>query len=248
MGSTVLQIKQQMASYMGKQAVADLNPSTDMGGINIDLGLYALNTARRKFERAHDFKYAEINGALSITASGGLITAATGLGAGATIKRVVDVELPIAGGDYIPIEFMTEDAWTARVRRQVGRQAYDPLATLASLGVSDENPIAYQQGQTIFLAPAAQFTFPVAARLNVVRFMADYTTDADQDFFCDYAPDALLWSGLLELNKLFRRYAPKQEGNISDEEIVAFAAESTQALMKWDTETVRGTSTPGGDQ
>lgn len=245
---TVGTIKSLLATYSGRSSVNDLNPSNlTPAGVNIDLALVALNAARRKAERLVDFRYAEIPGALSIASTGTLLSAATGLGSGATVKRVVDVELPIAGSDYIPIEFLREDEWIDRVRRQVGRTAYNAAATLASLGVSSGNPIAYQHGQTIFLVPASQFTFPVAARINVIRFMPDYTADGDSDFFCQVAPEYLQWQGTLELNKLFRRFQDRQEGNIGEKEIEALAQEALQTLIQWNQSIDTDTSTPPGD-
>lgn len=239
MATTIGNLKAIICSILGRTAVADAQ-----GIGSIDLALFALNAARRRVERMVDFRYSESNGALSITTSGGALSAVTGLGTGSTVKHVINVELPVAGSAYVPAEFLTEREWTDRVTRQIGRQPYDATKTLTELGVSNENPIAYQQGQTLFLVPASQFTFPVAARVNCVRFLADYAADGDTDFFTQWAPEYLQWEGLLEINKLFRRFVPKEESNISEEEIFPLRDAALQSLLSWNSSLDAGTSTP----
>lgn len=245
MSTTVIQEKNLIASYLGRTSAADLNPSNlTPAGPNIDLGLYGLNQARLKIERAVDMAYSQSTGLISIVSTGTLLSAITGLPAGSSTKRVISVSVPIAGGNFIPVEFLTQTEYEDRVKAMIGRQAYSGAATLTGLGVTFDNPIAYQDGQTIFLAPASQFTFPVACEINVVRFLPDYATDADHDFFTDIAPDYMLWQGVLETNKLFRRFVEKAEGNIQEESVKAMADEALQAFLRWNSDIGQGTSTP----
>jgi hypothetical protein len=241
--STLLEIKQQIATYLGRDEVTDLNPSTELSGINIDLGTYAVNEAMLRIQRMVDLKYCENTYALSIASTGTALSAATGL-SGAVIKRVESVQLPISGGDYIPIEFLTEKEWTDRVQRAIGRQEYDAAATLDELGLTQGNPLAYQRGSTIYLAPAAQFTFPVAARIDVYSFLAPVSADADNNFLTNIAPDYLLWQGVLEVNKFYRRHVVKQEGNIDEASVKEYRDEAQASLLQWNREIEAGTSTP----
>ena len=245
--STVIQIKTWLAAMSHRTTVNDLNPSNwSPAGPNIDLGLVAINSARRYLERAHDFKYAEKNVFVSIPAAGGLLTACYATSAltppAIGVKRVSSVLLPVASSGYQPIEFMTEDEWVARTRRQIGRQPYNASLTLTQLGVTTNmNPVCYQQGQTLFLDPSPGTT---TAQLNVTRWMADYTADADTDFFTDRAPEALQWQALIELNKLFRVFVPKQESNVDEASLEKYRDEALQSLIAWDISTARSTSTP----
>lgn len=161
-----------------------------------------------------------------------------------SVKRVCSVLLPVAGSQYFPIEFLTNDEWLGRLRRSVGRSIYNSAKTSGELGVYSGNPICYQQGQTLNLVPASQFTFPVSAKLSVVRWMPDYANSTDTDYFTTYASDFLLWQGILELNKYWVRFAPKQEGNIDEPEVTAFRDAALQAVLKWDGSLVNGTSSP----
>lgn len=239
MATTIGNLKSLIAAYLGRTSVSDLTVNS------FDLGLFGLNAARRKAERLADFRYAEIDGALAIATTGTLLSAMTGLLSGATVKRVKDVSLPVSDGSF-PIEFLTEDEWANRVKRQVGRSIYSASSTLADLGVSNANPICYQQAQKLFLVPASQFTFPVSAGVTVVQFMPDYTADANTDFFTQWAPEYLQWEAILEINRHFRRFMEKQEGNLDVATIQAAADTELQSLLAWNASLDSETSTPPG--
>ena len=240
---TIAELKTFIAVYMGRSTANDLILN------GLDTALVALNSARRYLERAHDFKYAEKNVFVSIPAStaGGLLTAChetsalTGTHVG--VKRVSSVLLPVASSGYQPIEFMTEDEWVARTRRQIGRQPYDATKTLAQLGVTtNANPVCYQQGQTLFLDPQPTPS-AIVAQLNVTRWMPDYVT-SETDFFTTYAPEALHWQAIIECNKFWRRFVPKQESNIDEGEVQKMADTALASLIAWDVSTMKNTSTP----
>lgn len=160
------------------------------------------------------------------------------------IKRVVNVELPTADGDSLPIEFLQNDERNRRVRRAGGRDAYNTAKTLTVIGNRQINPLAYQQGQIIQLDPANGFTFPITAKLSVVRFLPDYTTTADTDFFTQFAPDYLIWQGAIEINNYFRSIAQKQEGNVLPDFVKGMADSAFQKLLLWNASLTRSTSTP----
>lgn len=236
---TIAELKTFIAVYMGRSTANDLILN------GLDTALVALNSARRYLERAHNFKYAEVNAFLSIPSTGGLLTLANSVvalsGTLIGVKSVSSVMLPVASSGYQPIEFMTEDEWVARTRRQIGRQPYDASKTLAQLGVTTNmNPVAYQQGQTLFLDPSPG---TVTAQLNVTRWMPDYVT-SETDFFTTYAPEALHWQAIIECNKFWRRFVPKQESNIDEGEVQKMADTALASLIAWDVSTMKDTSTP----
>lgn len=202
----------------------------------VDTLLIAINNARRTAERLHDFKYSEASFILTLP------SASIGTMIPSSIKRVRRVQLPIAGGDYIPIEFMTQDEWLARLRRQAGRTTYDSSLTLAQYGISMENPVAYQRGQALFLVPASQFTFPINVKLDVVQFLQDYIDDTGEDFLTDNAPEYLQWQAIIESNKYWKEFVPRQEGGV--EEPQQYADMAWQSLLEWDNSLSQSTSTP----
>lgn len=236
---TIAELKTFIAVYMGRSTANDLILN------GLDTALVALNSARRYLERAHNFKYAEMNVFLSIPPTGGLLTLANSVvalsGTLIGVKSVSSVMLPVASSGYQPIEFMTEDEWVARTRRQIGRQPYDASKTLAQLGVTTNmNPVAYQQGQTLFLDPSPGSP---TAQLNITRWMPDYVTN-ETDFFTTYAPEALHWQAIIECNKFWRRFVPKQESNIDEGEVQKMADTALASLIAWDVSTTKNTSTP----
>lgn len=151
------------------------------------------------------------------------------------VKRIKYVSLPTDSGIYNTIEFVSADQFDSRMRTAIGRATFVPSATVPSLGY----PLAYQLGQNILLAPSSA-TLPIVAQLNIIQWQPDYTADTDTDFFTQYAPDYLQWSGILEINKLFRRFAPRQEGEVDEQSIQAMADQSLQALITWDNKITKG--------
>ena len=218
----------------------------------VDTLAIAINNARRSIEQLHDFQYSQAKAYLSLPALGAsIIDANDGASppASVAIKRIRRVSLPLAGGDYTPVEFLESDEFVGRVRRQTGRQDYDATKTLAGTGVSFGNPLAYQLGSYVFLAPAAQFpgwtaspAVPVAAQLDVIRFMPDYTADAHHDFIMDNGAEYLQWKAILELNKYWKEFVPRQEGNLAEPEQNAMAAMAS--LIRWDESLTQSTSKP----
>lgn len=200
----------------------------------------AINNARRTAERAHDFQYAKTSLVFSIASDGSSFSTST-----PGIKRVIDVLLPIGGGQMIPIEYLTLDAWNRRLQRQMGRQQYNASQSAAMAGFFSANPVCYLQGQTLFLVPSQQFNFPVSATLSVVQWMPDYVNDSDTDFFLEYAPDYIQWQAILELNNVVKEYVHRIEGNIDEEKIKSYAAAAFQTLLAWDSSVIgSATSTP----
>lgn len=240
MSSTIGNLKDLIAIHLGRTTAADLTVN------GFDIGMFALNSAKRKVERAIDFRYSEAEASISIASTGTLITSATGLDTGSRVKRVITIDLPVAASEYIPVEFLTLEAWRARLAQQIGNVVYNAAATIANLGVYQDHPIAYQEGQKLYLVPASQFNFPVVAKAHVVRFLPDYSDNANTDFFTEVAPEYLLWQAVLEANKHFQRFAPKQEGAIDEDAISTLAQEALSTLIAWNDGLNKGTSTPPG--
>jgi hypothetical protein len=237
---TVADLKELMAIYLGRTAASDLTLNS------VDTALYALNSARRLAERSHNFKYAEDNAFISVGSTGANIIGGCYEEAAFTnlmqIKRIETALLPLTNGEYQPIEFMTQTEFLSRVRRQTGRTLFNASKTLAQLGVSTENVILYQNGHRVYLYPAPASAITV--QLECVRWMPDYSVSVTTDFFTQFAPEYLQWQAILECNKFWRRYVPKQESNIDEAAVQAMADAALQSLIAWDYSTVSASSTP----
>lgn len=173
-------------------------------------------------------------GALTITETTGTIS----------VKRVSNVLLPIAQGIYVPIEFLTNDEWNERVMRLIGREHYNPVKSAEEVGISQFNAAAYQQAQTIVLVPPALYTFPQTVKLSIVRWMPDYVSTADTDFFTQFAPDFLIFRAIVEINNYFKVFVKRTEGNVAEDFVQGMADAALQALIAWDMSITTGTTTP----
>lgn len=169
------------------------------------------------------------------TVSGGFVSAG--------VKRVQFVSLPLNDGTNQPIEYLDNDTWIARAKRQIGRQPYNPSMTLYGMGVWSDNPLAYQNAQSLFLYPPNQFTFPVVGvGLNILQFLPDYVNGSETDFFVQNAPDFLQWGACLEINRLWKEFVNRQEGNITDDQIKTNYVAAWNALIQWDISIKGGTA------
>lgn len=243
--SNFLETKKLVAGYEG-------NPSGSLTRYvpadfiidSIDFLALAINNARRTFERLHDFQHAQTEALLAITASGTSIDEATDvLGGAISIKRVQEVMLPIGGSAYIPCEFSTSSNYLSRIQAQIGRTRYSSTNTMDEYGGSIDSPVAVQQGPFISLVPTDQFSFPITVKLNVFQFMPDYSSDADHDFFLDFAPEAIQWQAIVELNRLAKNFSVRpSEGDVS--EPMDLAQIAFESLVTWDLSINAGTSTP----
>lgn len=159
------------------------------------------------------------------------------------VKRVQFVGLPLKDGTSQPIEYLDNDTWISRTKRQIGRQPYNSAMTLYEMGAWSDNPLAYQNAQSLFLYPPNQFTFPVVGvALNVLQFLPDYVTGDETDFFVQNAPDFLQWGACLEINRLWKEFVSRQEGNITDEQIKTNYVAAWNALIQWDISIKGGTA------
>lgn len=237
---TFLQIQQAIATYQGQTSLGVFTINS------LDFLKLGINNAMLTAQRARDFSYSETDAFLSVASTGAALTSATTTAGGATpvsVKRVQTVSLAQASSTWAPIEFITQDEYNDRLRRQIGRQTYDATDTLAEIGITDTNAVAYQQGQTLYLAPST-LSLPVSTKLDVVKWLTALSADGDTNFITDFGGDYLVWQGMLETNKYWRRFAQKQEGNIDEEEITTRAKEALATLLRWDDDIRKGTSTP----
>lgn len=173
------QLRSQIAAFHRKTTAA-FNATYTID--SIDIITPAINAAQRKAQNLIEFEYSMIDADLVIgtTLQGDLSTAKlAGTSTAVSIKCVQHVELPVAGSQYFPIEFLIDNTQGDRIKRQAGRQSYDPALTLADIGVGDIAPYAWQQGQVIKFGPASQFTAAAVAtgftaRLSAVKFLPEY--------------------------------------------------------------------------
>ena len=235
---TLLQLKKLVAAYFETTPAAFVNPDT-----GVDALLQSINTSRMAAEQQHDFNYSKVTASLTFTApASGQDIADASIPGGGTIKRVRNALVPIHNGDYLPVEFMLQDEWIKRQRRLVGRQSYDPSKTLTQYGFAVPNPVAYLEGSLLRVYPTLNSGDVV--KMGIVKFYPDYTSDTDEDFFLQQGQQYLQWATILEVNKIARRFAPRQEGNIAEDALEDFTSKALAAFVQWDMGITENTSTP----
>jgi len=233
---TIGNIKSLIAAYFIKE---DGTPAavSDFVIDGTDILLPAINNARRQAELAYDFNFAQCDAQLILADVNGASIEDATLYGGSTavvVKNPRSVLVPVTGGDWYPLEFISNDAWVRRVQSQIGRRTYDSTKTLVQLGVTQTNPVAVINGRTIVIVPSAQFTYPITIWMNVTRFLPNYTDDSTEDFFTKYAPEYLQWRTILDVNKKWKNFVPRTEGNIDENAIEGFAQEALASLIAWD--------------
>jgi len=159
------------------------------------------------------------------------------------IKNVSNVLLPISGG-YLPVEFLDNNTWIAKFRQQAGRVPYVAGNTPVQYGMYLENPVAVQQGNIIYVYPStgAAITYPILVQLDAITFLANYINDSQTDFFTLNGPEALMWQGIMEGNKLWSQFVKVQEGIVDEESIGQMAQTAFESLIIWDRGIAKGTS------
>jgi hypothetical protein len=239
---TIPDLKNLICGYLSEETGTTLVPG-DFVVNTVDMLLLSINSAKRQAQSLNDFFYCQQECMMPIDSNGTTLDDVTDLNAvSVDVKRILEVLVPISGG-FIPIEFISNDARLARLRRIVGDAPYSATMTAADFGADEINPRAYQRGRWIHLEPADQFTFPVECRFEAITFLPDYT-GAEVDFILTNGWRYLMWKAIQELNTNIKEFVPRQEGNIDSAEVAGFAAEAFGALIAWDKSIAESTTTP----
>jgi hypothetical protein len=223
-------LKLAIAGYLEKDA-----SSFVVNGV--DLLLFALNNARKNAEKLHDFSFLYKYGKLLIPSGedGSTFASVTTVGGTAVkCKKVIRAYRRIAGGD-LPLRITPKKLLSDIKRMNLDDAVYDAAhaRVLADYeraqGVEFSNRVILN-GQSVYFHPAP--TEQIELRLDYVAWADTYDADTDEDFFCEYAADYLMYQGIVEANHLTGTFAYRQEGNVQPPEKLANAA--LQSLIEQD--------------
>ena len=104
-----------------------------------------------------------------------------------------------------------------------------------------------QRGGRLFIYPTGTGTsIPLDVVLEGYAFLRDYTeadlaSDYEGDFFLQHGSRFLQWAIICELNYIFQRFVPRQEGVLSPPEQAREAA--WRDLLLWDSYLIDPNST-----
>lgn len=175
-----------------------------VGGV--DLLTQAANMARRWAERQHNFELCKTTGAVSIHYTNGALRSAIHVVGSETllpVKAIQKAYLPYDDGSgYFPIEILTRDAHISAVSRHYEMaMSTDPNATEPPASRSFFSLV--QHGETLYVVPADSDALggdTIEVRLDVVKWLTEYSADSDSDFFLNYCADWLLLKVVYILN------------------------------------------------
>jgi hypothetical protein len=233
---TVANLKARVASYLNLE-------TSDLIVNSIDLGLDAINSAHRYAQQQHDFEFAKVPVPYSLNlVTGGVLTPASYLGVEIEVKRVILPWSTNADGTKArPLHFEQRGSMAAALNREWGMRPWDYRMTDPPLPVSNTVlvPTLVQLGQTLSLYPADQNTWgtsgSVGLILDVVRFFPEYTQPtSDNDFILQYGTEFLFWYALQQLNKKYKEFVPREEGNLDDTYLEKERNKSWDDFLTWD--------------
>lgn len=159
------------------------------------------------------------------------------------IKEIIALTRTTVNGVTWPIDFTREDIRIERDRYEdelsdgyAFSQRYPSDAQLLTLGSTAS---VVQRGQRLYVSPYDVInTTPVNVNIIGYGWLRDYTTSDlsdlnPSDFFIEHGFQYMQWAIVCELNHVFQRFVPRQEGVLSPPEQKAEAA--WRDLLLWDT-------------
>lgn len=208
-----------------------------------DLLLVALNSVRKQAELVHDFEYSKVSVDLVVDdVIGGDLSDAvlSGTDDGVDVKSVIQVGIVVTG-DVVPARFSTTTSIAKEhLHRRWPRDRWDqryPDDAECKDGRYSRSRVL-QFGSKLFRYPFGTTGEQTTLTLEVYKWFADYAEDEDEDLFTKHGHNYLKWAAIIEVNHLFKRFVPRQEGNLAPP--TGLADQALQALIAWDEYIVEG--------
>lgn len=230
-------LKAIVAAYFEK-TVSDLTVNT------VDLGLVALNNARKTIEKQRDWFYQQIRGQLLVDPTNG-----AQLG---NMAVYGDEEIGVATKS-VETFYLTDTSTTPTTLIPLfhhGKQTVMNKAKnryqrrLSSDGnryrSDDESPFlntrttaqVYLHAGVVYLNPPPSEATTVV--VDCYQWMDDYTEDADTDWLIENGADYLQWKAIIELNHLWGQFVSTQDGNVPPPQ--KLVDEALAVLIEWDSQ------------
>lgn len=236
---TLTTLKKFCAAALGK-ATGDLTIDS------VDMFLQAANSVRKEAELLKDFEFARVQGTLSIDGTTGAafssLANVVGHARATTLKSVTNVQRARLDGSYIPLDFTRADIAVERERGELElsdnfwpSHRYPSDADFLSQG---SNSAIVQRGTSLYVYPSGLVVAgsPLGVTVQGYAFFEEYDADdlsiENVDPFVEHGHNWLKWAILVDLNYLFQKFVPRQEGVLSPPEKVRDLA--WQKFVLWD--------------
>ena len=228
---TLLQIKTAAAAYHN----VTVDQLTSNG---IDLGLMALNQAKHQAELDHDFNFQRQM--LTLPVTGGVLSNAVlqGTQTAAEVKLVLDVGVIDQYGNFHPVEWTTAEESQERQRQENRYREpcyrYPTDAQYHSEWQNGESRVIIRGDNFSWWPPRVPPTSSSNLLLGVDAYVfdADWTDLSTEDVWTKHASKYLLWATVIDLNKIFKSFVPRQEGNLTEPADLMMAG--LQSFIDWD--------------
>lgn len=208
-------------------------PVADTIQNGMDLCMLALNNAKKKAERMHDWNCEEVSaygGCTDGLGAWGNMTivnddASTELIA---LKQVQSFYLETEDGQtLVPLLHHTKKHGAVWAKERLEARGLDSAyrhrgdssvanELIATNGRNGYRHEVFVQGKKYEIHPN-----PAGERVvwvDAYRWLPAYSSDDDEDFFTEQGHDYLMYAGIVELNLLFQTFIPQAEGNLAPPE------------------------------
>jgi hypothetical protein len=196
-----------VSAYMQRDATVFDNEGTN-------LITQAANMARRWAERNHNFEACKTTSQIASVhyQNGALLSAMTlrGTVTPVAVKSLEKAFLPFTDGNgEFPIDVISREKHIQRLQRHYDMmRTTDPKETAPNSTVSSFAVVRH--GDMIYVNPAdsaALGNTVIPVYFDIVRWLPEYTLDADHDFFLDYCADFMLLRTVYMLNFMIKEDA-----------------------------------------
>ena len=229
-----------LGTFKSFVAAALQRNTTDFVSGTTDLLLLAVNMARKNVERKRDFEKAKELADLTVTVgqsaelSGAVYS---GTSDAINIKTILRAQLSVDGGTtFFPIRYSSRDSHMRRVARN-----YEDLASIDEItGTQPTSTNRYELvrfGDCVYLTPSDTESFAdqstVVVRMDVVRWLADYSDSDDTDFLLEDCVDYMMLETLRYMQVFLKEDVRL---NVTDQQL----ATAWHAVVAWDSNLVAG--------
>ena len=232
---TVGELKKVVAAYLQV-------PTSDLVQNNIDLGIVALNNARRRAELHKDWQTELYRVKTTTTLGDGNWESMTRVSDSASVTvKTPQTFWMLENEVLVPLYHHTIEHGATWARERLASRSFTTDRRYLRddeyrLTLHEMNP-GYSSDYQIFLRGTEFIIEPTPSENKEIHvdgfiWLDDYTDDADTDFFTERGEEYMQWSAVVDLNHIFQAFIPQTEGNLSPP--VRARNEALEALAKYD--------------
>lgn len=194
---------------------------TDFTKNSTDLVTVALNHARKRAERAHDFTCTRVEAKIVLDAySGALMSDATLTDDEETAVDLRSIKGAFYSGDGLwrrPMQYKLKDTLVQTIQDSDDAVLYNDDVRYP--GDWQPNCGLYtlvKSGLRLYVYPGARVAgTDVTVYLDAYKWMEPYEDEDSEDWFSENASEYLMWQAIVELNHLAKEFVPRQQGNLT---------------------------------